>query len=44
MMQSRLLLTRRAFLETSEDFSGPKSYVMRRMFTNIDSVFVAFES
>ena len=35
---------RRAFLKTPEDFLGPKSYVMFRLFTNRDSISVRFES
>ena len=34
----------RAFLESPGNFSGPKSYVMCKMFTNKDSFFVDFES
>ena len=34
----------RAFLKTPKNFSGPKSYFMCRLFTNIDSVLVCFES
>ena len=33
-----------AFLKSPEDFSGPKSYFMCRLFTNRDSVLVCFES